>query len=280
MPQYIYYQWKQYPVPIQYSLPKWINSVEAGLLIDWSIEDEDLLSIFYEWDKKWIIKIEKQWRYLNIMKIKALPDDAKKYEKYIYDNFFSSEKFNLLEARLLVMDYCFQKWWIQDYIPLVQKIFNKMIRFALLWYFFLSIICVILFVIVCITILLIKWEISHDGAINITNIIEWYIFLKILVATFISRRICINRIKKLHVSATTLWAEVVAELLWYKKYLNKTIHDNNDDDMKEDFLMKYGLADHNVALKIDTPFHTIRGLKKYTYNSIKFLPTYLEMHKN
>lgn len=293
MDQYIYYNWKEYPIPIQYSLPKWINAVEAGLLIDGSIEDEDLLSIFYEWDKRWIIKIEKQGKKISIQQGNWLPDDAKEYEKYMYDTFFSTGSINLIEARILVMDYCFKKWWIENYIPLVQEIYNKRGRLTLLWFlllpilfFFFTFVVLLIFSIIYTSITWVDhFQISPDihihwGGSLFMFLLSLYILIKFLIARFIANRICTKQMKKIQINNTASWAALVAELLWYKKYLDQIRLISKDDSIKEDTLMQYGMADHNIALKTDTTSCTIKSIKKHTCNNIRFLWAYLIRYLN
>lgn len=293
MDQYIYYNWKKYPIPIQYSLPKWINAVEAGLLIDGSIEDEDILSIFYEWDKRWIIKIEKQGKKISIQQGNWLPDDAKEYERYMYDSFFSNGSINLIEARILVMNYCFNKWRIENYIPLVQEIYNKRGRLTLLWFlllpilfFFFTFVVLLIFSIIYTSITWVDhFQISPDihihwGGSLFMFLLSLYILIKFLIARFIANRICTKQMKKIQINNTASWAALVAELLWYKKYLDQIRLISKDDSIKEDTLMQYEMADHNIALKTDTTSCTIKSIKKHTCNNIRFLWAYLTKYLN
>ena len=114
MPQYIYYQWRQYPVPIQYSLPKWINSVEAGVLIDGSADVDDVLSLIFEWERKKILRIEDSWTTIKFHKLKDLSENSKPYEQTLFNELFSDQKININKIRLEVLDYCFKMWWIED----------------------------------------------------------------------------------------------------------------------------------------------------------------------
>lgn len=51
-------QIKQYPIIIQYTPPKWINSAEAGLIFNWRAEISDIISLIYRWASKRYISIE------------------------------------------------------------------------------------------------------------------------------------------------------------------------------------------------------------------------------
>lgn len=270
MSQYVYYQWKQYPIPIQYSLPKWMNSVEAGILIDGTIEDSDILSIFYDWDKEWIVKIVNEDGDIKIRQNNPLPDDAKEYEKFIYNGFFSEGRINLIGARVLIMDYCFKKWWIEDFWPALRKIINTRWLWTLLSFFLITIIigvCIWMGILILLIVLSINsfhttygfnlnWDIMGPFAIV-------YILGKLLLSIYISTRITIRKLKKVKVKKTALGTSLLSQLLWYKKYLEQIRL--NDSNEKESTEIRYWTAAHNTALKTDKPYYTIKHMKKFMY---------------
>jgi hypothetical protein len=270
MAQYIYYQWKQYPVPIQYSLPKWINSVEAGILIDGTIEDSDILSIFYDWDKEWIVKIVNEDGDIRIRQNNPLPDDAKEYEKFIYNSFFSEGRINLIGARVLIMDYCLKKWWIEDYWPEIWKILNTRRLWTLLSFLVLTIVVGICIWVGMLILLLVLWINSFHATYGFSS--NWspmgvffilYVFGKFLLSFYISARITIWRLKKIKVKKTSLGTSLLSQLLWYKKYLEQIrLGDNNE---KENTEMQYWTAAHNTVLKTDKTYYTIKHVKKFMH---------------
>ncbi len=82
-----------------YKPPKNITPAEAGLLIDDKIDNRDLLSLIYYWASNGYLEIEesedkssffKKKDYV-LKKIKDLPDDAKEFEKIIFNGLFSGK---------------------------------------------------------------------------------------------------------------------------------------------------------------------------------------------
>jgi len=269
MPQYIYYQWKQYPVPIQYSLPKWINSVEAGLLVDGSIEDEDIFSLIYEWDNKWIINMEKQGQRIKIEEIKWLADDAKNYEKYIYNGLFSKDKISAIRARVLIMDYCFKKWWIKNFWPTLKGTLNEWI----LWTLFIAFWLYILSIAVRILIFFL-WESWLSWLLFIVlSLFNFSLFAPVsffIISMIFSFRIIIEKIKTVKIERTNLWIKIQSQLLWYKKYLDQiklrsSHHDN------ESIEVQYGTAAHNIALKTDNTYYTLKQMNGLMHSKFKDL---------
>jgi len=278
MPQYIYYQWKQYPVPIQYSLPKWINSVEAGLLIDGTLEDEDILSIFYDWAQRWIVKIVKRGNNINIIKTAWLPDDAKIYERYIYHAFFDGItifkhwKINLVTARILIMDYCFNKWWIQDFMPQVKQIVKATRWTTRIMPVFLA---SLFFVFMTVT------EIPMPGIVAVIfAILIKYPFDLLFEFWYIgAEKVYMNKLKA-PIKYTHEWTKLAGELLWYKKYLDQIKISCKNKNIKENILIKDWTAGDNIALKSDNTPNIMKALKKYTYVHVKALWKYYEHCKS
>jgi len=242
MPQYIYYQWKQYPVPIQYSLPKWINAAEAGVIIDWSADVDDLLSFVPEWIRKWFVSVSETSTTIKFHKIKDLPENAKPYEKTLFNELFSNQKININKIRLEVLDYCFKMGWIKD--PFWSHPWNKgkfvlalFVLFFLVLLFWSSEKISILIWILCspilILILICPWEDSNSILSNPDN-----------------KKKCHSR-----TILTKQWKQLERHLLWYKKFLKKIKITTRTDTIDD------GTLSDRISLKVNNWWDCLNYIK-------------------
>ena len=94
---------KQFPVIVQYEPPKWINSAEAGLLLNRWAKAKDMLSLIYKRAAEWLIKLsfeeEEDWLFFKnasknviITKIRDINPESPTYEKDFFSSLVRSEK--------------------------------------------------------------------------------------------------------------------------------------------------------------------------------------------
>lgn len=245
MPQYIYYQWKQYPVPIQYSLPKWINAAEAGVLIDGSADVDDLLSFVPEWIRKWFVSVYETSTSIKFHKIKDLPENAKPYEKTLFNELFSDKKININQIRLDVLDYCFKMGRIKD--PFW---FHKSIGWKIfLIIFFLLFACL-----------------SFSAGLIFSSLLSiWFaIFIcasPVVVWESLLQKRKISTEAKSYTKLTPKWKLLEVDLLWYKQYLKK-IKITTKTDIIDD-----GTLSHRMSLNVNDWGNIIDCIKAYKINT-------------
>ena len=125
--------WKKfeskYPVIVQYTPPKWINSAEAWLLFNCRVDPVDMTSLFYKWKNDKIIVINcvkessssKNIKRVIITKLKDIPDNAQLYEKDFFNTIFRRQdtviidkntKLNFLSSLYALEDYGIMKKWL------------------------------------------------------------------------------------------------------------------------------------------------------------------------
>jgi len=245
MPQYIYYQWKQYPVPIQYSLPKWINAAEAGVLIDGSADVDDLLSFVPEWIRKWFVSVYETSTSIKFHKIKDLPENAKPYEKTLFHELFSNKKININQIRIEVLDYCFKMGWIEDPFWFHESLWWK-IFFAILW---IGLGCLAVSAGWIFPGLLWIWV----GIFICISPVVAYDSILVKKDTFTEA--------KSYTKLTPKWKILEVELLWYKQYLKK-IKITTKTDIIDD-----GTLSHRMSLNVNDWGNIIDCIKVYKINT-------------
>ena len=123
---------KEYPVIIQYTPPKWLNSAEVWLLLNRREKTEDLLTLIYKWACENYIQINNTGNVINpelsLIKLEELPQSYPEYEKTLFNDIFSNDDvfpktvfdvkegsnslfFKLKSAALDLKDFWLNMWW-------------------------------------------------------------------------------------------------------------------------------------------------------------------------
>lgn len=93
----------------RHQVPKGITSAEAGLLWDDKLHKEDLVSLIYFWAGNGILKIKEEKKGTvtdyTLIKLRELPDTAKRYEKTIFTGLFGKKS----EAKVSTLRKSFYK---------------------------------------------------------------------------------------------------------------------------------------------------------------------------
>lgn len=264
MPQYIYYQWKQYPVPIQYSLPKWMNAAEAGVLIDGSADSDDVLSLIYEWERKNFIKIDDNWENINFSILKELPPTAKPYEKTLFTELFSDQKININRIRLEVLDYCFKMGWIYDpfwgeiweypaFLVAVCIIATIFLFFSVIW----IPIGIILIIALCT-----KLNKPHYISNSTLHLYLWANPQYLPKCKYISEPLCVESYST--TPLTEKWKLLQSHLIWYQEYLDKVKITTRTDKVND------GTLSDRVPLGINYGGDIINSIKKHKVNKKEY----------
>ena len=80
---------------IQYDAPKWVDSPEAGVLVDDEVNPKDITSLIYRWASNKYIEIcseDINNKKFYLKKLKDLPQDTKEYQKNLFKKLFSNRK--------------------------------------------------------------------------------------------------------------------------------------------------------------------------------------------
>ena len=223
----------KYPIVIQYTPPKGVNSAEAWLLYNCRVEPTDLTSLIYQWAYQWLIQIE-DWDNSEDMikvvlkKLKEIPEDRPFFEKDMFDSIFMGGRdtkvissSNQLKYALFLEDlqiHGMQKWWFEKKkIPLFIKILYALLIISTILSIFIEI---WLFPIMLLLLIVMSWYIFGDEKMQLTD----------------------------------KWAELVSYIIWYRKFIKecdeKQIKTFLDDDP---FFVDKSLP-YAIAFGLDSQF--------------------------
>ena len=189
---------KKYPVIVQYTPPKWLNSAEVWLLLNRHVKPQDLLTLIYKWASEKYIQIDNTGNAaipkLSIKKLKELPQNFPEYEKNLFDDIFLKTVFNIEEgsnslycileyATSDLKDFWLNMWWFSEdlHSDLQTKIWCKD--------FLIFIVGLPMLSIPIFTIILI---------------------LLVILSTIIH----VNELQE-----TEKWAKLISHILWYKEFI-------------------------------------------------------------
>ena len=227
--------WKKfginYPIIVQYTPPKWINSSEAWLIFNCRVDPIDMTSLFYQWKNDKIIAINcvkkspssNDIQRVIITKLKDIPDESQMYEKDFFHTIFRKQdtvildkntKLNFLSSLYALEDYGIRKKWL-----------CRRKKTSFLWYllFILLTLCLIpLF--------------QHFGWI--------WVLIWIFVVPMIYG-ISINNDYK--IKLTDEWAKLASYIIWYAKFIKECDENQlrlflEQDPLYVDKILPYAVA--------------------------------------
>ena len=227
--------WKKfginYPIIVQYTPPKWINSSEAWLIFNCRVDPIDMTSLFYQWKNDKIIAINcvkkspssNDIQRVIITKLKDIPDESQMYEKDFFNTIFRKQdtvildkntKLNFLSSLYALEDYGIRKKWL-----------CRRKKTSFLWYllFILLTLCLIpLF--------------QHFGWI--------WVLIWIFVVPMIYG-ISINNDYK--IKLTDEWAKLASYIIWYAKFIKECDENQlrlflEQDPLYVDKILPYAVA--------------------------------------
>lgn len=227
--------WKKfginYPIIVQYTPPKWINSSEAWLIFNCRVDPIDMTSLFYQWKNDKIIAINcvkktpssNDIQRVIITKMKDIPDESQMYEKDFFHTIFRKQdtvildkntKLNFLSSLYALEDYGIRKKWL-----------CRRKKTSFLWYllFILLTLCLIpLF--------------QHFGWI--------WVLIWIFVVPMIYG-ISINNDYK--IKLTDEWAKLASYIIWYAKFIKECDENQlrlflEQDPLYVDKILPYAVA--------------------------------------
>ena len=194
---------KKYPVIVQYTPPKWLNSAEVWLLLNCCTKTQDLLTLIYGWASEKYIQIDNTGNVVtpkfSFKKLKELPQSCPEYERNLFDDIFSNDVFpktifdvregsnslyyKLESAALDLKDFWLDTWWFS------KDIHEKLD--AQIW-------CkdIIIFIL----------------GLPMLAIPIFTIILILLVS--LSIIIKVNELQE-----TEKWAKLISHILWYKEFI-------------------------------------------------------------
>ncbi len=238
-------QRKKYPIIIQYTPPKNMNSAEAWLLFNWKAELQDIVSLIYQRAAKWIIKIEsnnttdKKSKSFTLYKLTPFPTDRPKYEMIYFNSIFWNSTTKVIDpsSQLLFewsLDtlecYCMHKWWVRD----TTKARSER-------YISLSIIIIILFFYRLLS--------QNHRVFNIWTSIWLFLLLLFCIIT-----IWWILFKSKSFKLTDKWAENLSHIIWYKNFINACDMDQIQFFLKQDPLFIDKTLPYAIAFWLDTKF--------------------------
>ena len=226
----------KYPVVIQYTPPKGINSAEAWLLYNCKVEPTDLTSLIYQWAYDWLLEIL-DWDVSDdsvdiekvvLKKIKDIPKDRPFFEKEMFNSIFMWDKdlkvissSNQLKYALFLEDleiHWIQKWWFEK------------IKITM----FIKVLYVLLVVSTVISVFMgVKLFIF---LILLLVLASWYIF-----GTW-------------NVQLTDKWAELASHVIWYRKFIKDCDESQIKWLLKEDPLFVDKSLPYAIAFWLESQF--------------------------
>ena len=225
-----------YPVVVQYNLPKWLNPSEVGLLYDLKSNSTNFDCLFYKWEYEWFIKIEDRGNWSVLLdRIGEIGDDVPSYEKHYWNIVFWVERkdsviwkwnqlkldqqwVSVLHSELL--NHCVKQW-------IIYKKQDILFIISLFWAF---------------------WG----------GFIFWYaLWVLIIIFSFVyifsSLRKRWNYLWKI-IWRTDKWNELLAHIIGYKYWLEKCEEEQVKKILNEDTWFKSRDLPYIVALRMDWKF--------------------------
>ena len=233
----------KYPVIVQYTPPKWMNSAEAWLLFNCRVDPVDMTSLFYKWKNEKIIVINcvkktsssKDIQRVIITKLKTIPDDAPLYEKDFFYTIFRKQdtviidkntKLNFLSSLYALEDYGIRKKWL-----------SRRNKTSLLWY--------LLFIIL---------------VLCIVPLFHYFGWIWILIRIFVVPIIYGCSIKSDYkIKLTDEWRKLASHVIWYAKFIKECDTNKLKLFLEEDPLYVDKVLPYAVEFGLETEF-----LKKTT----------------
>ena len=231
---------RKYPVIVQYTPPKWLDSAEVWLLLHRRSDWISLSSLIYKWIWEWLISVDvqngKSKTYI-IKKIKDISQNSNNYEhSFRYSIFGGRNSTKISKDKKLKIEPCLnvlerhwrEKWWVKE------KKSWKIISSNAIIYITMGFLFVLLFVI------------PSMFKIIIGLLIFTFCFPGLLLLMDIK----IPKSKKLKL--TEDWAELVSKILWYREFLKSCDENKLKTFLKEDPLYFNKIIPYAVVFGIET----------------------------
>ena len=219
-----------YPVVVQYNLPKWLNPSEVWMLYCKDYESTNVTCMVYKRENEWLIKMEDKWKWSYILHRNGeIGNNAPDYERRYWSIIFWYDRkqnvvwndinpnFNYLYdlgyVHIELLKYCKEKWWLEEkndynwlWIMLITFLINPILLFV--W-------IVIYFV--------------YKGHKTWHNVL--------------------NPFKKFY--TTNKWDELLAQIIWYKYWLEKCEEEQMKKILEDDPWFKSRTFPYIVALRMN-----------------------------
>ena len=259
-------------VIVEFAPPKWLSPIEVWYLYDMEIWESDIVCLLYRWAEMWIISLScENNRVLKIIKNWSILDkNVPKYEMKFWDMLFEQwnivffpNKFmykDLWDFKNLVKEYCRDKCWItkKDVYFSVEDFFKTIlpgkeptkeisyIPYGRLLWFILWFLMMIIWVFI-----LLRCVILY-GAISLWNglIFIWF-FVGWMWVSFLFFWVLSETTDKHAVKLTKKWERLVAEIYWYKKFLESCEENQLKEFMDKDPLYLDKVLPYAVALGLE-----------------------------
>ena len=233
----------KYPIIVQYTPPKWMNSAEAWLLYNCRVDPIDMTSLFYQWANEKIITIacvnksssSKDIERVIITRLKNIPDNSQLYEKDFFYTMFRGQdtvildkntKLNFLSALYALEDHWIRKKWL-----------HRRKNTSFLWY--------LLFALLLFSLLPLFYYFSRIW------VLIWIFVVPIIYG------VSINNDYK--IKLTDEWSKLAAHVIWYAKFIEECDENKLKLFLKDDPLFVDKILPYAVAFGLETEF-----LKKAT----------------
>ena len=223
----------KYPIVIQYTPPKGINSAEAWLLYNCKVEPTDLTSLIYQWACDWLIELEdgddsEGIAKVILKKLKQIPEDRPFFEKDMFNSIFMWNRTskvisssNQLKYALFLDDlqiHGVQKWWFKKKkIPLSLKILYVLLILSTVISLFVKF---MLFPLIFLLLVIISWYIFGNWRMQLTD----------------------------------KWAELVSYIIWYRKFIKNCDEIQIKSLLEEDPLFVDKSLPYAIAFGLESQF--------------------------
>lgn len=82
-------------VIVEYQPPKWLNPTEVWFLYDWSVWKPDIICMIYKWLSMWLVSLQYEWWKIIVKKLLDIYSWAPRYEQVFWDIVF--KKWNIVK---------------------------------------------------------------------------------------------------------------------------------------------------------------------------------------
>lgn len=233
----------KYPLIVQYTPPKWMNSAEAWLLFNCRVDPVDMTSLFYQWAKDKLIKINydvegtssNKIKSVTFVKLNDIPETYPYYERELFYGIFRNKDSKYINestdlSKIVSLEWL-EDFWLHKHWLCRGK------HLSFLW----IILSILFFGLLVLWFYYFKWL--------------WVLFLVLFVPLF--SWLVFKQNNKIRL--TEKWWELAAHVIWYAKFIKECDENVLKEFLKQDPLFIDKTLPYAVAFGLETEF-----LKKVT----------------
>jgi len=248
---------------VEYQLPKWLNPTEVWFLYDSHVWKEDIVCMIYKWAHMWLVSLNYEWWRVIVQKLTEAQFWMPEYE-YVFWNIvfrkwdivkFPNRRIygELTDVKESLLNYCERMWRVArssvhfsldslfGHLSWSSKNFKKIsyipfwrLIWLLIWF-----------------LMIVYWFVVAANAYRVSE----YLLASCVVVPFVGVFIMFGFINSLNetqdkkaVKLTKEWEKIIAQIYWYKQFLESCEERQLTEFMRQDPLYLDKILPYAVAL--------------------------------